>query len=50
MFFSKPFKRKEGKIMSVKFSNQDPTFFVLLCVNRVIFFRIDAESGAVSQS
>ncbi len=41
VFFTKEFRKKDGKVVSIKFSNNDPTFFVVLCVNKVIFYRID---------
>jgi hypothetical protein len=47
VFFSKSFKRSTGKVMSVKFANNDPYFFVLLQLHKVTFFRIDPDTGDV---
>jgi hypothetical protein len=48
VFFSKSYKRSGGKIMAVKFANDDPHFFVLMQTHKVTFFRIDPEAGDVS--
>jgi len=47
IFYQKAFKKKDGRIMALKFSNTQPNFFVLLCVNKVIFYRIDSETETV---
>jgi hypothetical protein len=47
VFFSKDYKRSGGKIMAVKFANNDPHFFVLMQTHKLTFFRIDPETGDV---